>query len=63
LSRPWSASIRLFAYCSVLWNAAGISSSITARNPHLFAHDAHRDLRDPAGESPEGAIGSDGAFS
>jgi hypothetical protein len=32
LSRPWSASIRLFAYCSVLWNASGMSSSITARS-------------------------------
>ena len=24
--------MRLFAYCSVLWNAAGMSSSIAARN-------------------------------
>ena len=29
LSRPWSASHRLFSYCPVLWKAAGISSSIT----------------------------------
>ena len=32
LSRPWSHSIRLFAYCSVLWHAVGMRSSITARN-------------------------------
>src|SRR5450759_2050692 len=32
LSRPWSDSIRLFAYCSVLWNAPGMSSSTTARS-------------------------------
>ena len=29
LSLPWSASHRLFWYCSVLWNASGISSSMT----------------------------------
>ena len=27
--RPWSASRALFAYCSVIWHAAGSSSSIT----------------------------------
>jgi len=32
LSRPWSHSIRLFAYWAVLWNAAGIRPSIAARN-------------------------------
>jgi hypothetical protein len=30
LSRPWSASIRLLAYCTVLWNAAGMNSSTTS---------------------------------
>jgi hypothetical protein len=34
LSRPGSASIVLFAYCSVLWNAAGISSSTTVNSVH-----------------------------
>ena len=31
LSRPWSASIRLFAYCSVTCTAAGTNSSYTRR--------------------------------
>src|SRR5450631_2820881 len=29
LSRPWSHSTRLFAYCPVLWNAPGSSSPMT----------------------------------
>src|SRR5438270_4308924 len=31
LSLPWSASIRLFAYCSALWNTPGMSSATTTR--------------------------------
>ena len=39
LSRPWSHSTRLFAYCSVLWNAAGMSPSIGAS--HLNRIECH----------------------
>ena len=42
LSRPWSASIRLFAYCSVLWNAPGMSSSIPPATRGPIGHDLRR---------------------
>src|SRR5262249_35863336 len=55
LSRPWSDSIALFAYCSVTCRAAGTSSSSTPRvDRRVVGDDLDRQRLDPqrAGEEP-----------